>query len=377
MYCDYLCVTTPVIPKWPFAKFPSQFKIHHNEYLTLLSTGYPKLDLVLDARRLNYESKTDPIFLFFIGGINVLQNIYVAKRRQPVNTDEFVHAWRELAKSLLNAWPRATVVFRPMTGNRGLPEIQKLAAYISTDSRLVLDLNDDNVHWLSRADYFIVDISSALENWIFSALKPTIVLEYGDDVPSGFFQMGAFKGTPQRITDAVKMLQAEEGALRSKLLWQRRIRHPFAGHVFERLASMLARIAAGKDAPDWPHVEKVNAVCATLADTLRFTGWFCSRKNPYLGELHFFVPMIQSLPGGRDCRVCLLLLKCGLVIYGAQRNPAMIVPSLTSILQNSLESCPPAWTSGVIKFCLKKNPALTRQVCALARYGPDGVVQLE
>lgn len=371
MYCDYLCITKPLEQKWLFTKFPPQFTIHHNEYLTILPTGYPKLDLLLEARKLNYKNKADPIFLFFIGDIFVLrQRLYVAKGPQTALTDEFLHAWRELAKSLLNAWPRGTVVFRPMAASRETPEIQKLAAYISTDSRLILDLNDDNIHWLSRADYFIVDISTALENWIFSSLKPAIILEYGDNVSAGSFQMGTFKSTPQHMADAVKMLQAEEAGWHTRLLEQRRTSHPFVGHVFERLSAMLARIATGTGTPAWLHEQKVNAVCTTLADTLRFTGWFCSRENPYLGQFRHYWPLLQSLPGGRDCRVCLLLLKCGLVIYGGQSDPATVAPFLACILQNSLESCPPAWTSGVIKFCLKKNPALTRQVCALAHYTP-------
>lgn len=337
--------------------------------MTFLPTGYPKLDLLLEARILNYKSNADPIFLFFIGELYVLRN-YVAKERQSDNTDEFLNAWRGLVKSLLNTWPNGTVVFRPMAGNREFPEIQELAGYISTDSRLILDLNDDNIHWLSRADYFIVDMSSALENWIFSSLKPALVLEYGEHGPSVDFMRGFIKSAPAHIADAVKMLQAQEAGWRSKLLRERRLRHPFAGHVFERLAAMLARIAAGNDTSIWPHVHKESAVCATPSDTLRFTGWFCSHENPYVKEFHFFWPMIQSLPGGRDCRVWLLLLKCGLVVYGSRSNPATIAPFLASILQKTRESCPPAWTSSVIKFCLKKNPALTRQVCALAHYTP-------
>lgn len=358
MYADYLCVNTPAKMRWTFEKFPRQFTIHQQGHLALLPTGYLKLDLLLEARNHNYDGAEGPVFLFHIG------DIYVLKRCGFATTDGFINAWREMARNLLAKWPKGKVVFRPMAGNRNFPEIQLLAEYVSTDRQLILDLNDDNIFWLSRADYYMTDISTAWDNWMFSSLRRAILLQYTPDNKDSSLslQPGLIQSTPDGIADAVKRLPAEDSRWRSRLLYQRRTRHPFAGHAFERLAGMITRIIAGNDDSAWPRIDKANEVCTTLADTLRLTGWFCGRDNPFQGEFHFFLPMIRSLPGGNDCRVGLLLFNGGLVIYDPQRDPTMTAQVLAPLLEHCLKACPPAWVRRVIRFCLKKNPLLTRQV---------------
>lgn len=361
LYCDYLCSNTPLKIKWPFKNFPSQLKIHRTNYLTLLPCGYPKLDLLLEARQRNYEEGREPVFLFFIG------DLFLTKSRVSLSSEEVFCRWKKIAADLLSEWPNGKVVFRPIGCNRGIfEELDLLGKYISTDTRLYLDLKDDNVWWLSRADYFFTDYSTAYVNWAYASLKPAIWLNYVCQP----FASGpeAMECAPENIVDAVRIVQAEESQLRKKLLYKRRISYPFAGRTFGRLSAMLARINAGDDDSAWLRLEKEERDCGSLKDTLRFIGWFTSPKSPYLQELIWYVPLFLSLPCGGDCRVLLLLLKGALTRYASLfANQEMAVPLCADILKKCLTSCPAGWIRRVLRVCAKHNPALVQRICALCR----------
>ena len=157
-FYDYTVSDSNHTNHFDYSYFPDNYKIHRNKYLTQLIAGHAKIDLIAEDRQKKVIGISTPVLLIYTSHITYICAI------QRISYNKFIDIWYDIASSFLAWCQNGIVVFRPRDNNNWV--VRKIKELFINDGRFIVDEGDDNKFWISRAQYFVTDLS---RSYIISA----------------------------------------------------------------------------------------------------------------------------------------------------------------------------------------------------------------
>lgn len=261
-WMDYAVAQNKKQVNFDFSRYPNSVKYFRNRFLTVIPAGYPKLDLLIEARRRLGEGPLGRVAFF---PTTREWGHYVS---DPVLLRELI--W--LIEVFFQRWPDHQFVLRPRTEDFNDSVFRAVERYFSSDPRFIYDTGRDNKKYLVSSDILFTDNSAVEVNFAYATLQPVIRLKIGKrSIPSPF-RTGA-RG--YWVTSAANALAALEDALARREEWKaaitaersRELCNP--GTACAYLAAAVDDLLADRTAPDWRIIDKGNTPYDRVADYLR------------------------------------------------------------------------------------------------------------
>ena len=335
-WADYAVAPTPEAAAFPFWRYPNSVKIMKNHTYTVIPAGYPKFDLLADAR-----ARFGP---------GPHRRISFYPFWLPVESDkaeERVLLWREAIKSTLRAFPDWNFVLRPFPTNRENPLLLSIREEFAAEPGFIWDVGDENITYIASADFMITDYSSVWKSFVYTALRPAIRLcpaEKGCDNGVTHEGLAYLAHSGAMVVDAVRH------ALRHTVVWEETIRRQrdadicHFGASCAYLCGHINDMLKDNPVPDWIVLNKGDTPYDRPVDWLRLLaepfGEWKANDPPWL------MPWSRDLIGA-DGRVALLFVRSCLLSWGRYyRFPAK--ENLRVQIEMALSAASPEWMCGLL-----------------------------
>lgn len=267
-WMDYAVAQNKNHVDFDFSRYPNSIKYFRNKFLTAIPAGYPKLDLLLDARR---RLGVGPLGRVAFFPITRAWGHYVS---DTVLLRELI----SLIEVFFQRWPDHEFVLRPRAEDFNDSVFRAVERHFCNDPRLIYDTGSDNKKYLVSSDILLTDNSAVEVNFAYATLQPVIRLKIGKiGIPSPF-RTGA-RG--YWVNSAANALTALEDALARREEWKaaieaersRELCNPGAACAY--LAEAMEDLLADKTSSDWRRIDKGDTPYDRVADYLKLL------KTPY------------------------------------------------------------------------------------------------
>lgn len=362
-FYDYAISDPNRLNSFDYSYFPDSYKVHRNPYSTQLVAGHAKLDIVAEERQNAVKILSTPILLIHASHVSYICSI------QKISFNTFLEIWIDIVNTFLDWCPNGIVVFRPTEKNI---IVQQLNAKFADDGRFIFDVEKDNKFWLSRARYFVTDISKSFINFCMTAHRPSIRMMYTPEAEAPRRdEWGWTISRPNQLIPLLEEMDREEKNWTESLLSKQQREMPTLGQNFPLLAGMVKRIYNNDDDPDWRRIDKGHTPCQTSRDLLKLVAK-CTKKSPYeLSDIDIWLKnVLISIPGQiENPKIWLLLLRRALLSthgnlssafktgISLQFDPlASRISNIDTWWDNALSTLPLSQTIGLLRHLLRKYP---------------------
>lgn len=277
---DYAVAHNKKPADFDFNRFPNVVKNFRGNTLTAIPAGYPKLDLLIDARRQAGAGVHRRVMF-----LPILRawNRYVPDASL---TRELIL----LVQGLFQQLPDWEFVLRPMPEDREDAAFRAVYAHFATDPRFIYDTGRDNNKYLVGSDIMMTDQSAMEFNYAYATLCPVIRLRVGDASISAPFRSGArgyWVNSAQGALAALQDALARRGEWKTAIEAERaeKLNHPGTSCAY--LAAAVDDLMANRVAPDWWVINKGDTPYTRVSDYLRLL------KDPYY-VWHSLVPNVLT-----------------------------------------------------------------------------------
>ncbi len=260
-WADYIVTPNTLSGIYSYSFLPNRIKIHRSPVLSMIPCGYPKLDLLIQARK---EAGPGPhhVAAFYPGAL------WYSMGQDRAKAALSLRRWRELVDEFFMVYPDWTFVLRPYKEDREHFIFQELFRRYGDRQNFIFDTGTDNKRYLTGCDIFITDYSAVEYNFPFATLQPSIVLSLDAHGPE-HFTVGEVGYTAYTGRQAVL---AMADALGKKEFWKERIvslrneKIPFAGKSYAYLCDHMDDILAGHTQPEWVLFDKGDTPYTTVKE---------------------------------------------------------------------------------------------------------------
>lgn len=348
-WADYIVTPNTRSGSYNYSFLPNKIKIHRMPSLSMIPCGYPKLDLLIQARG---EAELGPYRLaaFYPG------SLWYSIGQDQAKASLAMNRWSELVEKFFAAYPDWTFVLRPYKEDRGHFLFQELYGRFGDLPNFIFDTGADNKRYLVGADIFITDYSAVEFNFPFATLCPTIVLSLDAPGPERF-SIGA---TGYTAYSGQQVIEAIGDALEKKEFWKgkiaslRNVEIPFAGKCYEYLSEHIDDILADRVQSEWVLFDKGNTPYTTVKEWL----WLFSERSGLTTQgiaSQYYIWSREML--GDNKKIALAFLRYALRIMPvlAQGQDRYLLPGIESSIRSLLAYTPHNCLWRLLWHCANKN----------------------
>ena len=220
--------------------FPNYY---FNQSLTIIY-GNPKFDLL--KHKISMLPSLDRCYIVYYPC-----SLYVSLRNVPDELwliDQIVF----LIKTFLIRYKHFYFVLRPYSIDRDDKFFSKIYDCMKNEERFIIDKSDDNYYYLTRATYFITDMSSVDVNFAMSKLVPVIYLNYknnADNIKED--TLGYRVHSVAQTLEVIDLINASKTYWHNKLLNFREVKYPFYGNTCSELSCHINDIINDNKVSTW------------------------------------------------------------------------------------------------------------------------------
>lgn len=363
-WMDYAVAQNKIPVDFNFSRYPNSVKYFRNRFLTVIPAGYPKLDLLIEARR---RLGVGPLGRVAFFPIIRAWGHYVS---DPVLLRELI--W--LIEGFFQRWPDHQFVLRPRVEDFNDHVFRAVQRHFCNDPRFIYDTGSDNKKYLVGSDILLTDNSAVEVNFAYATLQPVIRLRIGKTSIPSPFRTGA-RG--YWVNSAANALAALEDALARREEWKaaitaersRKLCNPGAACAY--LAQAIDDLLADKMSADWRRIDKGDTPYDRVADYLRLL------KTPYHLWRPITVPNVLTwavAQHGKNTPIGLAVLRTCLRSWTGYTTVAEWL-HLRKQIEWALTFVPLIQALGLFRHWAQKDglelPALYWQSEILARLNPE------